>query len=455
MAIVLLEKPRFGRLARHACSARAANEQRTNSGRTAGEQRARSKGKNQQACALDKAGHTANKTALDASDKGREKGAIHTAVRDCWALPCDRSACSVLLRLVPPAQKGTIMHRLPVVFGVSVAAAFLASPILAERSQPKKLSPQCMREVVQMCGTDRLQYPSCVADNSQMLSKKCRKQAAERLEQRREERAALIPYQRTATPTRTIVYGSHQRQQVDIYESTSASVIDARPLVVYIHGGAWRTGDRRRVLAKPVHLGDAQLHFASAGYRVLPEAPVEDQARDIGQALQALIAQADMIGFDPEKLVLMGHSAGAHLAALVATDPQYAGEAFAAIQGVIVLDGAAYDVAQTIKTAQFETKSVYEYAFGYEAKRHAALSAISHIGGPDAPHWLALYVAERDASREQSETLIAALQKAGLRGQAIGIEDTDHSRINTQIGTTAGSTQTQAIDDFLAELFQD
>ena len=88
--------------------------------------------------------------------------------------------------------------------------------------------------------------------------------------------------------------------------------------------------------------------FASINYRLVPAATVEEQAADVAAAVQAIVERADALGVDRHRIVLMGHSAGAHLVALVGTDPRYlkgAGLSFADIAGVIPIDGAAYDLS--------------------------------------------------------------------------------------------------------------
>jgi acetyl esterase/lipase len=250
----------------------------------------------------------------------------------------------------------------------------------------------------------------------------------------------------------TVVYGDHLRQQVDVY--TPDNAVGDAPLVVFIHGGGWQIGNRGLVQAKPQHFKDAGYVFASAGYRLLPDAPVEQQAADIGAAIKALRGQAQSGGFDPNTIVLMGHSAGAHLAALVATDPQYAGdEAFAAIKGVVLLDGAGYDVVTAAATPTMELPTLYKDVFGTDPARQKALSPITHVGGKDAPHWLALYVAERPGSKMQSEALTRALAKAGADASAVAITGTDHGRMNRDLGTDAGKAQTDAVDAFLKKVF--
>jgi acetyl esterase/lipase len=248
-----------------------------------------------------------------------------------------------------------------------------------------------------------------------------------------------------------MVYGDHLRQQVDVY--TPDNAVGDVPLVVFIHGGGWQMGSHKAVQAKPQHFKDLGYVFASAGYRVLPDAPVEQQATDVGAALQALRAQAQTGGFDPDKIVLMGHSAGAHLAALVATDPQYAGDAFGAIKGVVLLDGAGYDVAKAAAMPTMELPTLYKDVFGTDPARQKALSPVTHVGGKDAPHWLALYVAQRPGSKLQSENMINALAKAGRDASAVGIEGTDHGGMNRDLGTEAGKAQTDAVDAFLKRVF--
>ena len=249
----------------------------------------------------------------------------------------------------------------------------------------------------------------------------------------------------------SVIYGSHPRQQVDIYAPEDA--VDDLPVVLFVHGGGWSMGDKKRVQMKPAHLNASNYIFASTGYRLVPAVTVEEQAKDVGEAVKALVRQANSIGVDPSRIVLMGHSAGAHLAALVATDPQYAGNAFDAIQGVVLLDGAGYDVAKRMGASRARGRRLYSAAFGDNPQRQAALSPMTHVGGADAPNWLALYIERRRISREQSESLVNALTAQGRVASALPISGTDHGRLNKEIGTASGKAQTEAIDAFLAKVF--
>lgn len=340
--------------------------------------------------------------------------------------------------------------------------ALLATPILAQqRRAGAGPAPECRAEIQQLCGGNRGELRTCLREKYTQLSEGCQAELRARMEARGGQsdrpaggarRGGQGMMAASAAVSNTVSYGPDERQKIDLYHPEGAA--GSAPLVVFIHGGGWSFGNHKTtVQAKPQHFTAAGYVFASTGYRLLPDAPVETQAADIGAALQALRTEARANGFDANSIVLMGHSAGAHLAALVATDPQYAGDAFGAIKGVVLLDGAGYDVAAQVKRSDNELPRIYQAAFGSDPARQRALSPITHVGGPDAPHWLALYVAERAASKAQSEALVAALTKAGARAEAVPVTGTDHGRMNRELGTNAGQAQTKAVDAFLKQVF--
>ena len=233
----------------------------------------------------------------------------------------------------------------------------------------------------------------------------------------------------TSAPT-TLRYGDHDRQVVTVYRGAA----ERPPLAVYIHGGAWRMGSPERVRAKPQWFGEAGWAFASVGYRVLPDAQVEDQARDIAAGLRALRADAARLGFDPDRILIMGHSAGAHLAALVATDGRYLGADRAAVRGVILLDGAGYDVSNEFNLRGPLARKLYGDAFGEDPARQRTLSPIAHVDAQDPPDWLIVFAESRVDAREQAAQFGDALQRAGLRVERVP-DPGNHMEINREFGT--------------------
>jgi acetyl esterase/lipase len=238
---------------------------------------------------------------------------------------------------------------------------------------------------------------------------------------------AAVP---AASAPTTLRYGDHDRQVVTVYRGAA----ERPPLAVYIHGGAWRMGSPERVRAKPQWFGEAGWAFASVGYRVLPDAQVEDQARDIAAGLRALRADAARLGFDPDRILIMGHSAGAHLAALVATDGRYLGADRAAVRGVILLDGAGYDVSNEFNLRGPLARKLYGDAFGEDPARQRTLSPIAHVDAQDPPDWLIVFAESRVDAREQAAQFGDALQRAGLRVERIP-DPGNHMEINREFGT--------------------
>lgn len=323
----------------------------------------------------------------------------------------------------------------------------------AAQAQEQRLPRECIREIVELCGRDRAQIRACLRDKASELSETCRAEFQERMQARRGQARGGDRATRQAPQTFDLVsYGAHERQGVDFYPASDPA--SRPPLVVFVHGGGWSVGNRTRtVQGKPAHFVGQGYAFASVGYRVLPDAPVEEQARDVARAIAKLRAQADSLGFDPDRIVLMGHSAGAHLAALVSTDPQFSSAAdFAAIRGVVLLDGAGYDVVANMARPDLQMPGVYTRVFGSDQARQRALSPITHVGAPDASDWLILHVADRPQSRDQSEALAAALEAAGARAEVVAVEDTDHGRLNRELGTQ-GDRATATVDAFLDRLF--
>ncbi|PVX30794.1 alpha/beta hydrolase [Sphingomonas pokkalii] len=261
-----------------------------------------------------------------------------------------------------------------------------------------------------------------------------------------------------AASKRDLAYGALPAQKLDFYLPTRATHAPP-PLVVFVHGGGWRMGNKENATGTPkiAHLRDAGYAFATIDYRLIPEAPVERQAEDVAAALGWLIAHARELGFDPNHVVLMGHSAGAHLSALVGTDPQYLekqGLAPERLRGVILLDGAAYDVPAQLAEAGRFMQPIYDQAFGSDPARQRRLSPITHAAAPNAPSFLILHVDRADGTR-QSEALAAALRAAGSKVVVQGIEGRGlrgHVAMNRQLGA-ADYPATAIVDRWLSATF--
>lgn len=335
---------------------------------------------------------------------------------------------------------------------VAISATGLAGLARAQDRLPR----ECRQELRQLCGGDRGAMRQCLAERRQDISQPCREQLASLLQQRtggpREGQAARRADDQAM---QTLAYGSDRLQQLDFWPGASTDA----PLVVFVHGGGWKRGDKQmmRGSAKLTHWQAAGYAVASVNYRLVPDATVEQQGADVASAVAYLRTNAGRLGFDASRIALVGHSAGAHLVALVGTDPQYfrsAGLPMDAVRGIVPLDGAAYNVPDQMDENARLMGDTYRQAFGTDPARQRALSPTLHAAGPNAPAFLILHV-QRDDGERQSRELAAALQRAGTPATVQGFAGRGlrgHAEINRQLGE-ADYPATPVVDAFLARVF--
>lgn len=262
----------------------------------------------------------------------------------------------------------------------------------------------------------------------------------------------------TAKPAaggQAIAYGSDPRQALDYWRGKG----EKPPLLLFVHGGGWKRGDKDNATeaTKVDHYTGLGYAFASINYRLVPDATVEQQAQDVADAIAYLRGHAGTLGFDPDRIILMGHSAGAHLVALVGTDMRYfnkAGLKADAVKGIIPLDGAAYDVPTQMQDGGRVMAGTYEQAFGTDPTRQKALSPILQAAKPNAPDFLILHVDRADGTA-QSEALAAALKAAGTPAQVHALPGRGlrgHMEINRSMGDPA-YPGTAIVDTYLKRIF--
>ena len=320
------------------------------------------------------------------------------------------------------------------------AGMLAASAAIAQR---ERLPTECRQEIAAHCRAEGGDLRQCLRTALPKLSDRCRSEISQRA-------GARAP---APKGVREYAYGADPKQNLDLVVPAGAT---KAPLLIFIHGGGWSIGDKRHSAApKAVHFTGQGWAFASLNYRLVPSATVEQQAADIATALAWLRRNAAAHGLDPDRIVLMGHSAGAHLAALVGTDPAYvtaAGVPMQAVQGVVLLDGAGYDVPKQMAEPRNLVAGMYDAAFGRDPKRQQALSPTSHAASPNAARWLILPVARRTDSTAQSNLLAAALNAAGAHASVVPVPGESHGSLNKGLGEE-GDFATEEVDRFL-ESFQ-
>lgn len=241
------------------------------------------------------------------------------------------------------------------------------------------------------------------------------------------------------------VANGHPRQVLDVYTPAEASG-QPRPVMFWIHGGGWQQGDKSDVALKPQFFTERGFVFVSTNYRLLPEVDMQTLIGDVATALAWMQQHVAQYGGDPQRIFVGGHSAGAQLAALICIDERYlksAGGALQGLKGCVPVDGDTYDIPKIIMTAELR-QTLYggkmftfghRQKFGNDPEKHVDLSAVTHVApGKGIPPFLLLYFSGNPDTAAQARRLEAELKQADIPVVAFGKQDSNHSRLNNDLG---------------------
>jgi acetyl esterase/lipase len=243
-----------------------------------------------------------------------------------------------------------------------------------------------------------------------------------------------------------------------------------RPLVVWVHGGGWRKGDKRIGVHKKAALFTRRGYvFASVNYRLAsapfdPDAPDPNrvnfpvQPKDVGAAIGWLQRHVTTVGGDSRHVVIVGHSAGAHLASLVAVDPTYvsaAGGDAEAIDGFVSLDSPSFDIARDADPDRSDrghaSLEMLWNAFGTPSENALTgnwrrASPLAFADPSDPPGLLVTQAAVPDRVAE-NERMRTALSPSRTEVAALEL---DHREINRVLGARPDpSGETRAVTRFV------
>ncbi len=240
-----------------------------------------------------------------------------------------------------------------------------------------------------------------------------------------------------ASGKRTFDYGANK---LDWYPA-EGNVANA-PIVIFVHGGAWALGNRGQVNSKPQHYTKNGYHFVSVSYTLLPAANAQTQALQVGQAVNWVHANASRFGADPERIAVMGHSAGCHLSSLATLTG-----AALPVKALICNDTRAYDLPFLAQMSGGGLPAIYAPAFR-NRRMWSAWSPISYTGLKEHPPTLVAW--SGGSGRDKvSKRFADALEYDGVQVQRYdGKRRYNHFSINRKIGSERGGL-TESIDRFL------
>lgn len=246
-----------------------------------------------------------------------------------------------------------------------------------------------------------------------------------------------LPSNAFSSSKRTFNYGANA---LDWYPARGNN--PNAPVVIFVHGGAWALGNRRQVGAKARHFTSNGYNFASVTYTLFPAANAQTQALQVGQAVNWVHQNAQQLGTDPNRIALMGHSAGCHLSSLAT----FTGAALP-VKALICNDTRAYDLNFLAKSNGGSLPILYAAPFANN-RYWSAWSPISYSALQQQPPTLVAWSGGHGRDTV-SKRFADTLEQDGTEVHRYdGKRQYNHISINRRMGSERGKL-TRAVDLFL------
>lgn len=225
--------------------------------------------------------------------------------------------------------------------------------------------------------------------------------------------------------TQNIKYGSDEAQIIDVYQPDGFQHGNKYPVVIWVHGGGWQNGSMHDSMYRDIMTTWAKQGIVVVGidYRLSPKYMHPVHVQDVAAGINWVYCNIDSFGGDINRISLMGHSAGAHLVALVATNPKYLGE-FGLSPGkiltnVFAIDSAAYDLSDPVQAG----RKLISNAFGTDPSVLEDASPTLNVKmGWAYPSFIIAVTKIRDDAMAQSQSLQKKLRNEGVSAEVIVVD---------------------------------
>ncbi|MSP52099.1 MAG: alpha/beta hydrolase [Alphaproteobacteria bacterium] len=208
-----------------------------------------------------------------------------------------------------------------------------------------------------------------------------------------------------------VAYGSDYWQKVDFYLPDDKRA-QGVPVLVFIHGGAFRNGFKEWMGFQAPVIIDLPAIFVSISYRLAPDTKFPAIMEDCFDALKLVYDSVGKYGGDHDRIFIGGHSAGGHLSAIVALRPDRSiarGMPADVIKGCFPVSGI-YDLRLEAVKPGTVIERVHTQVF-FDPLKAPDVSPICHVAGNNIPFFVSWGGKDLPESIEQSETLVAALKR--------------------------------------------
>jgi acetyl esterase/lipase len=222
---------------------------------------------------------------------------------------------------------------------------------------------------------------------------------------------------------RDAAFGPDPRQQLDVYAPITRSAMP-RPIIVFFYGGSWNSGTKNGYSFVGRALASRGFVVAIPDYRLVPQVRYPTFLEDNAAAVRWTRSHSTELGGDPDRLVLMGHSAGAYDAAMLALDPRWLGADRKAVKALVGLAGP-YDFLP------FDGP-VIQQTFGGVVDP-VTTQPVHYVGHGDPPTFLATGDKDETVRPANSDSLAARLQAVGTAVERKRYPEVGHAGLVTAI----------------------
>lgn len=251
------------------------------------------------------------------------------------------------------------------------------------------------------------------------------------MQQRRDDSGRPVILPAGARELKNVAYGSEREQVLDVYIPSDAS---HAPIIFMVHGGGWRRGDKAsyNVIQNKINYFLPKGYiFVSTNYRMVPEVGVMAEAADVATALAYVQQHAANWGGDSARLIVMGHSAGAHLVMLLTSVPALREAAgVKPWRATVALDSAGYNIVKIMSGPHFR---LYDPVFGTHAELWKEASPTLQL--KSAPPVPVLLVCSTMRANSCDQATAYADKASGLGGHVKVVPlELRHQQINADVG---------------------
>lgn len=230
------------------------------------------------------------------------------------------------------------------------------------------------------------------------------------------------------------------------------------PIIIYVHGGGWTLGDKENEINDKVNLFTGLNYtFVSVNYRLSSfrknniKFPIHNQ--DVAKAIKYIYNNSKNYNSDNSKIILMGHSAGAHLVSLTGTNEEFLeseGLDLEIIKGVISLDTAGFDVKEKVES----NERLYVNAFGTNEENLIRASPLLNIEpNKDIPPFL-VTIRGNEQRVKEAEKFISKLERNNIEVERVDVFEYSHREVNEAVGQKDETILTPSIISFIKNLVE-